>query len=92
MLSGSSYRALGHLEVHLRSLRSGVATLPCISLDTLESIPRVWPLSTGFQEPTHRSGWGEVSVLPYVMGLEGTVTNASADLCFPVLAGPLLNM
>lgn len=81
MLSGSSYRMLGHLEVHLRSLRSGVATLPCISLDTLESIPRVWPLSTGFQKPTHRSGGrGICAALRYGAGRDDHKCNCRSLL------------
>lgn len=29
--------------------------MPCISLDTLKGLPRVWPLCAGFQELTHGS-------------------------------------
>lgn len=33
--------------------------MPCISLDTFERFPGVWPLSTGLQELTHGSAVGD---------------------------------
>lgn len=32
--------------------------MPCISLDTPSTLPRVWPLCAGFQELTHGSAVG----------------------------------